>query len=1007
MDAIFGIPMDAIMVFFVILLVLCLSTAAYVAIRRPVVFKMGMRNIPRRKAQTVLILVGLMLATVISTAALGMGDTIDRSLTATTYEVLGEVDEVIVRSPELEANVNNALADRFPASELQRIEQAVAGNEDIDGLMPALLEFVPAINMDTQLSTPQVFIIGIDPARVDQFGGLNTLDGEPIDLNALPPDAVVISESTAEELDAAAGDQVTIFYGGQPLTFTVAAVAPNSPLTGVLNSDENPGMVVPLERLQAGTNQQDQISMIMVSNRGDVRSGVDLTEQVVDALEPVLAGHQLGIDSIKQTFIDLSEGVSSALTGLFLVLGLFSIAVGVLLIILIFSMLAAERRAEMGMARAVGQQRFQLIQQFISEGTGYALLSGIVGVAVGVGVTYLLATIFSGLVGDFFTIEPFVTWRSAIIGYCLGVVITFLAIVVASWRASRLNVVAAIRDLPDVTNPKRKLRTLINGLLMLIVGGLMVYGGLAGDAAQAFLLYFGLSLIPFGVALLARYLGAPSRPVFTAVGILILVLWFMPTDVMVDIFGEAAGGGDFEMFFLSGIFMVTGATILIVQNLDLLLAGLNRLSGLFKSRIPAVRLAVAYPGSNTSRTGLTVAMFSLIIFSLVCFSAISENFSNVFINDDADAGWDVLVDVDAANQIPNKDLVAALNAAGVDTSDIEEVGWTDWLAAAAGARQLTSPDEGFTPENEYSTVTLTGMDASFITGSILTFQNRATGYESDQAIVDALLNEPNVAIIDASAISGGEGFAFGGTTYSLEGLESDSEGFAPIEVELIGQSGQTTVVRIIGILDQDLSTLFGMYVNRASVEQIFPDPATTSYRVKLSDSSKADERAKEFEAALLQHGAQAQSFEEILNESQGIFRGFLALIQGFMGLGLIVGIAAVGVIAFRSVVERRQQIGILRAIGFQSSLVSLGFIIETIFVVGLGVISGTILALALSWQLFQDPDFTGGADVDGFVVPWSLVGIVLAIAFGFALLMTWIPSRQAAQIRPAEALRYE
>ena len=56
-----------------------------------------------------------------------------------------------------------------------------------------------------------------------------------------------------------------------------------------------------------------------------------------------------------------------------------------------------------------------------------------------------------------------------------------------------------------------------------------------------------------------------------------------------------------------------------------------------------------------------------------------------------------------------------------------------------------------------------------------------------------------------------------------------------------------------------------------------------------------------------------------------------------MGLGLLVGVAAVGVIAFRSVVERRQQIGVLRALGFQRSLVSLGFLIETAFVVGIGI----------------------------------------------------------------------
>jgi putative ABC transport system permease protein len=125
-----------------------------------------------------------------------------------------------------------------------------------------------------------------------------------------------------------------------------------------------------------------------------------------------------------------------------------------------------------------------------------------------------------------------------------------------------------------------------------------------------------------------------------------------------------------------------------------------------------------------------------------------------------------------------------------------------------------------------------------------------------------------------------------------------------------------------------------------------------------------------------------------------------------MGLGLIVGVAAVGVIAFRAVVERRQQIGVLRAIGYQRSMVSLSFMIETVFVVALGVVSGTILAVVLAWELFSDEEFTGGGQSE-FVVPWLLITGILVIAFVTALLMTWVPSRQAASIAPAEALRYE
>ena len=99
-------------------------------------------------------------------------------------------------------------------------------------------------------------------------------------------------------------------------------------------------------------------------------------------------------------------------------------------------MLAAERRSEMGMTRAIGAQRWQLMQQFIAEGTAYALAAGVVGVAMGalaaIGIGYAVRP----LLGDFLTIQPSVSLRSIVVAYCLGAVITFIAVVVASWRIS-------------------------------------------------------------------------------------------------------------------------------------------------------------------------------------------------------------------------------------------------------------------------------------------------------------------------------------------------------------------------------------------------------------------------------------------------------------------------------------------------------------------------------------------------------------------------------------------
>ena len=100
MENIFGIPMTSIMNVLLVALGLCLLVGAYVLIRNRVIFRMGVRNIPRRPAQTVLIIIGLMLSTLIVAAALTTGDTLNHSIRSDVYKFLGQTDQMIVRGGE-------------------------------------------------------------------------------------------------------------------------------------------------------------------------------------------------------------------------------------------------------------------------------------------------------------------------------------------------------------------------------------------------------------------------------------------------------------------------------------------------------------------------------------------------------------------------------------------------------------------------------------------------------------------------------------------------------------------------------------------------------------------------------------------------------------------------------------------------------------------------------------------------------------------------------------------
>jgi putative ABC transport system permease protein len=666
----------------------------------------------------------------------------------------------------------------------------------------------------------------------------------------------------------------------------------------------------------------------------------------------------------------------------------------VLLIVLIFTMLAAERRSEMGMERAIGAQRRQLIQQFISEGAGYTLLAGLVGTILGALIALGIGVGIQAAFGDFIDITPYVHPRSMIIAYALGVVITFLAVALSSWRVSRLNVVAAVRDIPDSYQAKRNKRQLFWGVVMVLVGGLLILG--SQSSHSLFMFTSGMTLIPFGLAAIVTFLGWHPRWVLTVAGLYTLVFWLLPDKLFSKIFGDY--DGNIEMFFLSGICIVAASTLVIIQNFDALVSGVERLGSRGASWLPAIRLATSYPTASKGRTGMTIAMFSLIVFSLVVVASINENFAAAFLSDDATAGWDVSVETTTTNPVP--DLEKALQQQGYDTANIAAIGEITQPPEAASTTVRNPGDE------EWKNGVIEVANAAYLDNASLKFSARADGYD-DAAIMDALKNDPDVMVVTQFMLASQQGFGGDPNMFTLKDVEASGT-FAPPTVEIRLPDGTVKDVTVIGAISSEVSSLFGLYMRPATADAIFTADGTPerTYFVKLADGVDTATASTEIERELLPYGAQANDIRQEMEDAQQQQRSFLYIMQAFMGLGLIVGIAAVGVIAFRAVVERRQQIGMLRAIGFQRAVISRAFVIESAVIVIVGVLAGGITGLLLSWNLVTSPDFSSGADV-GFIVPWSLIAITLAAAVVAALLMAWIPARQASRVVPAEALRYE
>ncbi len=1125
MNELFGVSMNIIAGVSVALTLAIFVILAFFAFRNPVMFKQGLRNIPRRKTQTALIIFGLMLATVIMTAAFSTGDTVNSTATNDIYDLLGEIDEYI----QWDSQNHPAPADQrvIPATQLASLQSQFASDPDIEGFLGLDYEQFPVISERTNLNEANARIVGFDPAQLGLFEG--TLDLKSGDLN-LQGNSAIINEDLADALQAQLGDTIDVVYEGERTAVKVVGIAGKSPLTGAFDvgSADQPGAALNIDFFRQVTGKGDTYDVIVVSNTGGDRSGLKLTDAVKAKIEPALEGTPYELVTLKQDGINIAGLISSFFTTFFVVFGLFSIAAGVLLIFLIFIMLAAERKPEMGMARAIGARRRHLVESFLAEGMGYDLGSALVGVVAGILVTFAMVAIVNstGDSGLGLHLRVTFTLRGLLVSFCIGVIATFLIITVASIRASRLNIVAAIRDLPESKpiNPEQAtwfgyFRGLLNVMaafgffllffvlsfrvspafnllaLMGLIGpfiyvlrgtnfylsrserlqggriplwpiffilpipfyllavllvrltrdhrpsrvplwvmilaivippvgivmaalqdrerpiawgaGMGAFGALLGvvliqwglDSDRAFFFSAGVSLVLLWAGTLLRHLHIHERSSMTAVSALMLFYWYSPSQWWEWLTGPL--NGDFEMFFLSGITMVAAGTFIVTYNLDLLVPVAARLGSRAGRLVPAIKTAAAYPLTARVRTGLTIAMIGLIMFALVTFSTINTNFVKLFLGDDAAGGWDVQVTTNQNNRID--DLQAALNDAGVDTSGIKTFAEADEADATEVEfkNPLYKPAKD-APEDAYLGYPVIGADPTFYENTAFTIKYHAAGYDSDQAVWDALAQGGNIAVIGAGVAQGGGGF---GDTSLLNLDVKLSDGFEPFTITARDPgTGKETDLTVIGQVDDAAGVFFeSVMMPKATMNAVFPDAKGQQWFVQ-APGQDSRQLANTIEASLVQ--ASAESFDKLLDNQRAASAGFLLLFQGFMGLGLVVGIAALGVISFRAVVERRQQIGMLRAIGFQRSMVALSFLFESGFVAMSGILMGLIMGVSFSWVLWNFGE-VGSRAGGAFAVPWVQLFVICGIALMSSLLMTYFPARAASRVAVAEALRYE
>jgi putative ABC transport system permease protein len=1032
MSEIFGIPADALLTALLIVTGLILAVVALVAWRFPLSFRLGLRNLPRRKAQTALVIGGLALSTLIITSALGIGDTIDYSTKVGVYEALGGVDiQLSASSVETEVGVSfrsgpaqgGADAGWFAESVAEEVANLVDG-ETIDAAVPAILQTLPVANSVSNLSEPAVEIRGLGPLT---GAGLAL----PAGLSDLQPGQAVVNASLAQALEVALGDELLLIKG-LPTSLTVAGIVPDGELSG-----GGPALLLPLAKAQGIFGQAGQITSVFVSNAGDAETGIEANTAATERLRPVAEAAGLTVNAVKADGVAAAATSADFITTLFITFGTFSIVSGILLIFLIFTVLAAERQSELGISRAVGQQRADLVRHFVIEGLAYDLIAAAIGAALGVGAALLIAgTILELLVGaGSLDITPRVSLRSVAIGYTLGLVITFVTVTISAVRISRINIIAAIRNLNLPRPPRPSQWTLFlhpfrvyrdmlhqvgsrnylqalrlflidapkviwqfwaglfaRGPILLTVGFLSAWVGV-NLAEQAGVYGLGVSLFLIGLGQLVAWLRLPQRLAYSLTGLSLILYWALPTREVGRLAELGSNPGD---FFIGGLFMVGGAILFFLYNAEQLLTLFAGLLSRLGRLLPVARVSIAYPVAAKGRTATTLAMFSLVIFTLVGTATISNTFSNFLDVESGSGGYDVLVQTNPFNPV----------SAGTFQAEVDELAAAGEIEApTALASAIFAPVQAQSPNMARPAgYAVNGVDAAFLATNRLEFSGLARGYGSAAEVWAALAADPTLVVIDNFSVdrTGDPTYQPDPDAFRIASIRASDTVFEPVRLSLTGQDGVVHEFTVIGVLGSAPS-FYGAMMSAEAAAGLGYD-AANRYFLRVADGADARATANAVERAFARSGLQTTLLKEGLAESRSSINSIFYLLQGFMGLGLLIGVAALGVVTIRAVVERRQQIGVLRAIGFQRGMVQAVFLLENLFVSGLGTFIGYGLALTFSYNLYLQVAADQGLP---FLPPWATLAGIGAAVLAATLVTAWLHARQGAKVVIAEALRYQ
>ncbi len=261
-----------------------------------------------------------------------------------------------------------------------------------------------------------------------------------------------------------------------------------------------------------------------------------------------------------------------------------------------------------------------------------------------------------------------------------------------------------------------------------------------------------------------------------------------------------------------------------------------------------------------------------------------------------------------------------------------------------------------------------------------------------------LSNGDTDAIILGTTLAGTEGQEAGGLP-SLQGVAVGDS------VEVTYPNGETRTYRVKGIYQtQSISVDTAAFVTSREMSGVL---GLRDQASMILVKTAVDGREEEYKTELLSYGIQEQirtfrekagGFVDQAIQSFNIINTISALVS------LIIAIVVVFIVIFINTVNRRRQIGILKAIGIDQQIIINSYVLQVLFITAVGALAGMALNAGVTTYLTAYPLVFPGGPVYP-VVEVSAILQSVASLFAVSVVAGYIPAWQIAREDILTAIR--